>query len=90
MKIKDGYVLREVAGSNIVVPVGNAQVSFSGIMTLNDVGTFIWRMLESENGASREEIIDAVLGEYDAEAETVEKDVDRFIIKLRAQHLIED
>jgi len=90
MKIKDGYVLREVAGSNIVVPVGNAQVSFSGIMTLNDVGTFIWRMLESESGASREEIIDAVLAEYDAEAEAVGRDVDRFITKLRVQSLIED
>ena len=90
MKIKDGYVLREVAGSNIVVPIGNAQVSFSGIMTLNDVGTFIWRMLESESGASREEIIDAVLAEYDAEAEAVGRDVDRFITKLRVQSLIED
>ena len=89
MKIKDGYILREVAGSNIVVPIGT-QVSFNGIMTLNDVGTFIWRMLESENGASKEEIVDAVLAEYDASREAVEKDVDRFIIKLQAQKLIED
>ena len=89
MKIKDGYILREVAGSNIVVPVGT-QVRFNGIMTLNDVGTFIWRMLESENGASKEEIVDAVLAEYDASREAVEKDVDRFIIKLQAQKLIED
>ena len=89
MKIKDGYILREVAGSNIVVPVGT-QVSFNGIMTLNDVGTFIWRMLDSENGAEKQEIVDAILGEYDIDAETVDKDVDRFIIKLRANSLIED
>ncbi len=89
MKIKDGYILREVAGSNIVVPVGT-QVSFNGIMTLNDVGTFIWRLLESENGVSRDEIIDAVLAEYDASREAVEKDVDRYLLKLRAQNLIED
>ena len=90
MKIKDGFVLKEVAGSNIVVPVGDAQISFNGIMTLNDVGTFIWRMLDSENGAEKQEIVDAILGEYDIDAETVDKDVDRFIIKLRANSLIED
>ena len=89
MKIKDGYILREVAGSNIVVPVGT-QISFNGIMTLNDVGSFIWRLLEGENGASREEIIDAVLAEYDAEAETVANDVDRFLNKLRTAGLIEE
>ncbi len=90
MKIKDGFVLREVAGRNIVVPTGGAQLSFNGIMTLNDVGTFIWKMLESENGASREEIVEAVLAEYDADAQAVEKDVDRFLFKLRTQRLIED
>lgn len=90
MKIKNGYVLREVAGNNIVVPVDGASVSFNGIMTFNDVGTFIWRMLESENGASRDEIISAVLGEYDADADAVAQDVDRFITKLQVQGLIED
>ena len=90
MKIKEGYVLREVAGSNIVVPIGNAQMSFNGIMTLNDVGTFIWRMLDSENGADRQEIVNAVLKEYDADAETVEKDVERFLLKLRAHKLTEE
>ena len=49
MKIKDGYIIREVAGSNIVVPIGDEQMSFGGIMTLNPVGAFIWKLLE--NGA---------------------------------------
>lgn len=90
MKIKEGYVLREVAGSNIVIPVGNAQMSFSGIMTLNDVGTFIWNLLDREGGAEKQEILEAVLNEYDADEETVSKDIDRFIIKLQAQKLLED
>ena len=90
MKIKEGYVLREVAGSNIVIPVGNAQMSFNGIMTLNDVGTFIWNLLDREGGAEKQEILEAVLNEYDADEETVSKDIDRFIIKLQAQKLLED
>ena len=88
MKIKEGYVLREVARNNIVVPLGDAEVSFKGIMTLNDVGTFIWKILE--NGATKEELLNAVLNEYDVDEETASKDIDRYIIKLRAEKIIED
>lgn len=88
MKIKEGYVLREVARNNIVVPLGDAEVSFKGIMTLNDVGTFIWKMLE--NGATKEELLNAVLNEYDVDEETASKDIDRYIVKLRAEKIIED
>lgn len=90
MKIKEGYVLREVAGSNIVIPSGDAQVSFNGIMTLNDVGTLIWNLLDRENGATKQELLEAVLAEYDIDEETASKDIDRFIIKLQAQKLTED
>lgn len=88
MKIKEGYVLREVAGSNIVVPLGNAEVSFKGIMTLNDVGTFIWKKLEA--GATKEELLEAVLSEYDVSEEIASKDIDIYITKLRAENIIED
>lgn len=88
MKIKEGYVIREVAGSYVVVPLGDTQVSFKGIMTLNGVGAFIWRMLE--NGATKEELLEAVLNEYDVDAETASKDIDRYLIRLRGEKIIED
>lgn len=88
MKIKEGYILREVAGSNIVVPIGNAQVSFNGIMTLNDVGTFIWKLLE--NGADKQQILQAVLDEYDVDSNRAEHDIAIYLEKLRSKDLIED
>lgn len=88
MKIKENYILREVAGSNIVVPIGDAQMSFNGIMTLNDVGTFIWKILEK--GADREEIIDRVFETYDVERKKAEQDIDRYLNKLRDKNLIEE
>ena len=88
MKIKEGYILREVAGSNIVVPIGNAQVRFNGIMTLNDVGTFIWKLLE--NGADKQQILQAVLDEYDVDSDRAEHDIAIYLEKLRSKDLIED
>ncbi len=88
MKIKEGYTLREIAGSSVVVPLGDTQVSFKGIMTLNGVGAFVWKILE--NGADREEIIEKVLAEYDVDEETASADIDRYLMKLRAEKIIED
>lgn len=88
MKIKDGYIIREVAGSSIVVPIGDEQMSFGGIMTLNPVGAFIWKLLE--NGATKEELVDAVLNEYEIDRDTASNDIDKYIAKLREKNIIED
>lgn len=88
MRIKDGYIIREVAGSNIVVPVGDEQMSFGGIMTLNPVGAFVWKKLE--NGATKQELVEAVLSEYEVDRQTASADIDRYIEKLRQKNIIED
>ncbi len=88
MKIKEGYLLRQVAGSNIVVPVGEGSMDFSGVITLNEVGAFIWQILEK--GADKQEILDKMLAEYDVSKETAEKDIDEYIEKLRGAELIAD
>ena len=51
MKIKEGYRLRKVGNNSIVVAVGG--VNFTGLITVNETGTFIWKMLE--NGAEPDE-----------------------------------
>lgn len=88
MKIKEGYLLREVAGSNIVVPVGSGNMDFSGVITLNEVGSFIWKQLEKD--ATREDILNNLLSEYDVDKATAESDVDEFINKLKGAELLAD
>ncbi len=88
MKIKDGYLLREVAGSNIVVPVGEGTIDFSGVITLNEVGAFIWKILEK--GAAKEEVVEKMLSEYDVDKATAEKDIDEYISALKGAELIAD
>lgn len=55
MKIKDGFMLSEVAGSYVVVPVGAVQADFTGMITLNPVGAFLWGKLEKET--TRDELL---------------------------------
>lgn len=87
MKIKDGYLLREVAGSFIVVPVGEGSMDFSGVISLNSVGAFLWEKLET--GCTKEDLLKAVLDEYDIDEATAKTDIDEFTEKLKGADLIE-
>lgn len=80
MKINEGFMLREVAGNYVVVPVGKASEKFKGVINLNEVGAFLWKKVEQ--GLSEEEIVEALLSEYDVEKEQAKKDVENFINKL--------
>ena len=86
MKIKDGFILREVAGSYLVVAVGNAVKEFGGIVNLNETGAFLWRLLEKSS--TEPEMVDALLNEYEVDRETVEKDVKAFVEKLTEAKLV--
>lgn len=80
MKLKDGYLLRNVAGQWVVVPVGNRIHDFNGLMTLNETGSFIWRAIK--DGKDREQIIMAMIEEYDIDGEAAQADFEEFIDTL--------
>lgn len=86
MKIKEGFVLREVSGNFIVVAVGEGIKTFNGMIQLNETSAFLWKMLE--RGAEESELIDAMLSEYAVSKEIAEKDVKEFIESLREANLI--
>ena len=86
MKIKDGFILREVAGSFIVVAVGEAVKTFRGLINLNETGAFLWKM--AEKGTTKEEMVKALLETYDVDEATAAKDVDNFTAKLQEANLV--
>lgn len=87
MKIKKGFILREVAGSFLVVAVGAAVKEFGGMVNLNETGAFLWKRLEDD--CSENELVDALLSEYNVNRETAEKDVKAFTDKLKEANLLE-
>ncbi len=80
MKIKEGFVLRQVASRWVVLPVGKAAVSFNGMLSLNDTGVLLWHKLEG--GCDRETMADALADAYDVTKEQALSDVDEFIATL--------
>lgn len=88
MKIKQGFMLRSVGGRNIVVPVGAASLEFNGMITLNETGAFIWKTLQK--GASYDELICAILSEYDTTDAEAKKGADALIAQMREAKVLEE
>ena len=80
MKTKNNFVLRQIAGSWVVLSIAEATVDFDGMLTLNESGLILWRLLEQ--GSTREALASALTEEYDVSYETALADVDEFLEKL--------
>lgn len=81
MKISSNYVIREIAGDYIIVPIGQAIFDFQGLITVNEIGAFIWELLQ-ENDLTLNEIETAIKDEYEVEPSIVKKDVIDFLNQL--------
>lgn len=79
MKLKDGFILRSIAGETVVVPTGD-DLDLNMMITLNESGKFLWEKLEK--GAEEAELVAALLGEYDVDEQTAKNHVGLFIKKL--------
>ena len=79
MKIKDGYLLREVAGTPVVVPL-SSDTTFRNMLKLNESGKFLWEHLAKDT--TREALIAALLAEYEVEEARAAADVDAFLATL--------
>ena len=87
MKIKDGFVLRKVAGEYIVMPTGGNIATFDGAVALNGVSAFLFEQLK--NPVSKDDLVTALLDEYEIDPQTAAKDVEALLDKFDSMGLIE-
>ena len=88
MKIKNGFILREVGGTALVVAVGELAKKFNGMITLNEVGAFLWRGIEA--GKDEDALVSALLSEYDVDEATARRDVEAYINKMKAAGVLDE
>lgn len=88
MKIKNGFAKREIAGSHIVVPVGNTIMDFNGMITLNESGSFFWDCFK--NDITIDQAVKLITDEYDIDEKTARQDIERFVELLKSNSLLEE
>ena len=88
MKIKDGFLLREVGGRTVVVPVGAQTLDFRCIMTLNESGALLWRGLQQDTDLPA--LAAVLLAEYEVSEAKATADAEAFVALLREKGLLDE
>ena len=88
MKIKEGFVLREVANQAIVIAVGKASETFKGMIKMNQTSKDIWNYIQK--GLDVEDIVLEMKKKYDVDETVIRKDVLYIISVLRENNVLED
>lgn len=79
LKLKDGFILRQIAGETMVIPSGE-ELDLNMMITLNETGRFLWERLQE--GTTEEDLVAALLEEYEVDEETARAQVVKFVEKL--------
>ena len=86
MKIKKGFILRQVAGQSVALPCGDT-LDLNMMITLNGTGAFLWDKLQEET--TQEALVAALLAEYDVDEETARGSVAAFVEKLKSHDFLD-
>lgn len=86
MKLKDGFLLRNIAGQNVVLPSGG-DLDLNMMITLNDTGAFLWEKMQQETDQAA--LVAALLAEYDVDEVRATAAVEGFVKKLEDNGFLE-
>jgi len=86
MKIKEGYILKQMGGRPVGIYVGDEPDALVGMIQMNDMGAFVWQLLEQET--TREQVLQAILDRYDVDAATAGADLDGILSLLKKENIL--
>jgi hypothetical protein len=88
MKRKDDFVLQNVGGEYILVPIGQRVLDLNGIITLNPTGHHVWELLAKHR--SVEELTAGVVEHFDIDPERARADIKIFLEEISRMGLLEE
>ncbi len=89
MKIKKDFTIQAVGASYIAVAVGETSRTFHSMITLNESGAFLWKLM-AERDCTEADLVDAILDRYEVDRATAEADVKRLVKALADNGIFEN
>lgn len=81
-------VTRKTGNEYVLVPVANNIADMNSVYTLNETGAFLWELIDGENNI--EDMIEALIREYDINEATASNDVFEFIGEMYKYLIIKE
>lgn len=88
MKLKEGFILHTTGGEHMMVATGKLAKKFSGLVRNNDTAQIILEQLQKDT--TEQAIVDAMMEQYDAPRQVVEKDVHTVLEQLRGEGFLDE
>ena len=89
MRLKKGFVLREVCGEKVIVGEGAETVNFGKLISLNDTAAVLWKKAEELGDFTVDELVDALTEVYEVTREQAVKDVQKLTEGWKEAGLVE-
>lgn len=86
MELKKQFILRKIVGEAVLVPIGESATRFNGLITINELGKFIWENIEKVE--NEEKLLQLILNEYEVNEDTAKKDLDEFLQVLKDMDIV--
>ena len=88
MKLKAGFVTQDIDDTQFLIPIGKENENNHGMLRSNATAAMIINYLKKDTCS--EKIVDAIYEEYNADRETIEKDVNSVLEVLRSVNALEE
>ena len=89
MKIKKGFVLREVCGENVIMGENLKAIDFRKILSLNESAAWLWKEAKAQGDFTVESLTERLCEEYDVTAEEARSSVADILEKWDKEGVIE-
>lgn len=89
MRIKEGFVLREVCGERVIVGEGLGAINFGKLLALNESAAWLWKQAQEMGDFTIEALADKLSGEYDVTADEARADVTAIVTEWQKVDVVE-
>jgi hypothetical protein len=87
MKRKNNFMLSNLGGEALLIPLGSQVINMNGIVLLNVTGRYVWELLAEEH--SVENLIVALIKQFDVDYQCAKNDIYTFLDEINRLNLIE-
>ena len=89
MKIKKGFVLREVCGEHVIVGEGLGAINFGRLLALNETAAWLWKEAQAMGDFTVETLAERLCENYEVSAEEARRDVEEIIGEWQKVEVLE-
>jgi hypothetical protein len=89
MKIKNGFVLREVCGENVILGEGLNAIDFGKMLALNESAAWLWKEAKAQGDFTIDSLAAKLCEEYNITIDEARQDVSDIIAEWQSVDVLE-